>query len=214
MFYIVFTEYDKVKQPSGGYVIPSPVCRYAGRNKETALQEFKDFIDFAFSTSSPQTGRTHFAGFDTDLAFIKAFEEKDIKIPQEDVKPNDISLFKQNLDAAICAHTLRHSVHKFTKAIAVTKCDGCKAETVLHKNAYGMYLCADCWNDYLTTLNGQVEYVIGLASGEYKIAAFSEKDRKFIVEAWNMFKDKLGKTEEELLLIEEAAKATGLVFEE
>lgn len=212
MFYIVFTEYDKVKKPSGGVYAPAPVCRYVGRVKSAALEAFKDHVDFAFSTAAPYPGRTYFVGFDSDLDFIKVFEEKGIT-SLDDIKWKDISLFKNNLDVAVCSHVLRHSCHKFIKSIVVTKCNNCNADTILHKNAYGQYLCADCWNNYLTTVNGQVEYVIGLATGEYKITAFSEKDRKWIAEAWNTYKANLGKTEEELLTIETAAKEAGLVFE-
>jgi hypothetical protein len=213
MFYIVFTEYDRVKRPSGEYFKPLPVCRYVGRFKESALREFKAHIDFAFSTSSPYPGRTYFAGFDTDLDFIKTFEEKDIKVPQEDVTQNDILLFKSKLDVAICSHVLNHSCHKFTKSIINTKCSHCDTETTLHKNAFGEYLCVDCWNSYLTTVNSQVEYVIGLAFGEYKIGAFSESDRDTLVEAWKEHKYQLGKTEAELQAIEAAAREAGLSLE-
>ena len=210
MFYIVFTEYDRVKKLSGESFVPAPVCRYVGRSKNAALEEFKGHVDFAFSTSSPYPGRTYFAVFDADLDFIKAFEEKDIKIPQEDVTQHDILLFKNRLNIAVCSHVLNHSCHKFTKSMMITKCSGCGTETSLHKNAYGLYLCTDCWNRYLTTMTGQVEYVIGLASGEYKITTFSDSDRVSIVRAWSLYKDQLGKTEEELLAIEEAAKKAGL----
>lgn len=210
MFFIVFTEYDIVKQPTGGAYTPPPVCRYVGRNKFTAQKVFKDNVDFAFSTASPYSGRTYFVGFDSDLDFIKAFEEREIETPQEDVTPKDISLFKQNLDVAICAHVLKHSVHRFTKSMTATQCDCCKSEAVLYKNAYGQYLCTDCWNDYLTSDRGQVEYMIGVASGEYKRSSFSNEDCTAIQLAWFAYQDELGKTAEELSLIEAAARDAGM----
>ena len=217
MFYVVFTEYDRVKNHSGAYTTPAPVCRYVGSSKSDALEVFKDHVDFAFSTSSPYPGCTYFAGFSADLDFIKEFNqkltEKGSYIPQEDVTAKDIYLFKNKLNMAACSHMLKHSCYRFTKALIITECNQCNTEATLYKNAYGHYLCTSCWHRYLATENGQVEYVIGLAFGEYKITAFSEKDRALIVKAWNSYKGQLGKTADEILLIENAAKEAGLNFE-
>jgi hypothetical protein len=52
--------------------------------------------------------------------------------------------------------------------------------------------------------------MIGAASGEYKRSSFSNEDCNFIIKAWTAHKNELGKTKEELLLIEEAADAAGM----
>lgn len=214
MFYIVFTEYDIVKQPIGGAYTPPPVCRYVGSDKQSALNGFTNNIHHAFSTNSHYSGRTYFVCFDADLDIVKTLKEKkDVwGILPAEITQSDILLIKQNFDIAICTHVLRHSVHRFAKSVTAIQCDCCKAETALLKNAYGQYLCTDCWNDYLTTERGQVEYVIGATSGEYKGEAFSHIDRRYITNAWNEHSDELGKTAAELEAIEKAAEDAGIII--
>jgi len=217
MFYIVFSEYDFNELNQN---LPAMICQYAGRSKTAALETFSDIMHYVFSTSSTRSGKLHFACFDADLAFIKTFEQKikDIQeqnssfIFEEDVTVQDIRMFKKNLNMAICAHVLTHSCYKFINDFNHIECAECKkTNVVLRKNAYGSLLCTDCWNDkYMRTLNGQVEYVISLATGEYKIEAFSEDDRQKIAKCWITFKDKLNKTADEIAFIETTVKAAGL----
>lgn len=220
MFYIVFSEYDfdRLNQK-----IPAPICRYAGRLKSAALDIFSETMRFVFNTSSPLSGKLHFACFDADLDFIKTFEQKmnDIQAQKggfsyvDDTPVQDIFMFKKNLNVATCAHVLIHSCYKIINNFNTLECACCKkANIALHKNAYSKFLCSDCWNNqYMRTLDGQVEYVIGLATGEYRIAAFSEDDRLEVAKCWNTFKNKLNKTADEITFIENAAIRAGLNFD-
>ena len=37
----------------------------------------------------------------------------------------------------------------------------------LLKTAYGDFLCVDCWDDYICTDAGRLEYLIGICKGDY-----------------------------------------------
>ena len=50
------------------------------------------------------------------------------------------------------------------------KCDTHYRE--LLKTAYGDYICVDCWDEYINTDEGMLEYLIGICNDDYPISDF------------------------------------------
>ena len=50
------------------------------------------------------------------------------------------------------------------------KCDSHHKE-LLH-TAYDEFICVDCWDDYITTDHGLLEYMIGICNGDYPASDF------------------------------------------
>ena len=46
-----------------------------------------------------------------------------------------------------------------------TRCEDTGREYFI--TAYGDILCEDCWDDYICTDEGKVEYLIGICKGDY-----------------------------------------------
>lgn len=77
--------------------------------------------------------------------------------------------------------------------------------------AYGELLCADCYDDYLFTDEGKVEYLIGLVQGDYPMDMF---DPDFLGELgvqWNKHKKHLALPEDTIIYVESKAKLIGLL---
>ena len=53
------------------------------------------------------------------------------------------------------------------------RCAACGKELKsFSETAYGTKLCVDCWDDYLMTDRGKVEYIIGIVTGELDLKDF------------------------------------------
>jgi hypothetical protein len=103
----------------------------------------------------------------------------------DQVTSAQITAVMQNLDLATCVNILNASGYK-PKFILEHECFECEGSNVnVQKNAYGEYLCTDCWVDYLTTERGLVEYYIGIADGTYSKESFSAADLSKIEAAWS-----------------------------
>lgn len=82
---------------------------------------------------------------------------------------------------------------------------------VFFKTAYGDFLCEDCWDDYICTEAGILEYFLGFCREDYHSDEF---DADFVGEAVKSYKtnyDKLELTEEQRLELENKAKELGLL---
>lgn len=55
----------------------------------------------------------------------------------------------------------------------------------LLKTAYGYYLCEDCWDDYICTDEGRVEYLIGICRGDYPMSDFDADFLGAVAQSWN-----------------------------
>lgn len=210
MVYVVFAEFDKVRDPSKDlYIVPNPVCYYFGTVKDDAIEAFNNRVNSVFSTSVQYDGYLHFSVFDSEATFLEdiGIRENPLDIPIE-----DIYKVKKNLSLALCDNTLRYTRPKTVRVAA--KCGCCKStDKNLQKNAYGTWLCDDCWDNYwLRTSEGQIEYLIGLTTGEYSLTAFSTLDQIEMVKAWELFAESANKSESELNYIRTAAEAAGLNF--
>lgn len=81
----------------------------------------------------------------------------------------------------------------------------------LLKTAYGDLLCEDCWDDYICTDVGRLEYFIGFCREDYHPDEF---DADFVYEAVKSYQinyDKLDLTAEQLTELEQKAKELGLL---
>jgi hypothetical protein len=81
----------------------------------------------------------------------------------------------------------------------------------LLKTAYGDFLCEDCWDDYICTDAGRLEYFIGFCREDYHPDEF---DADFVYEAVKSYQinyDKLDITAEQLTELENKAKELGIL---
>lgn len=77
--------------------------------------------------------------------------------------------------------------------------------------AYGELLCADCYDDYLFTEEGKVEYVIGIVDGDYTMDCF---DADFLGELgvqWNKHRKYLALPDDTIAYVEKKAQFIGLL---
>lgn len=50
--------------------------------------------------------------------------------------------------------------------------------------AFGDPLCEDCWDDYICTPDGKVEYILGIARGDYPAAEFDDDFLREAAASW------------------------------
>ena len=91
------------------------------------------------------------------------------------------------------------------------RCVKCgKALKSFIETAYGEKRCPDCYDDYLMTDKGKVEYLIGIVSGELDIKDYDADFLGYIAVCWNRYRDELNMTLLKLSEIEEKAKQLGI----
>jgi hypothetical protein len=78
------------------------------------------------------------------------------------------------------------------------------------KTAYGDWLCEDCWDDYICSEAGRLEYLIGICSGDLPVEEF---DADFLGEVAKSYQKNCGKldlTPQQIAEIETKAKELGI----
>ena len=205
MYYIVFSR----KRHKDGGLISS--LYFKGASKSNAVIAFTNAAASSFNVTSAE-GDLYFAGFKSDLAFIKEIKKLNIKWTDSDCPPEDkeiINTVLRNLGLATCLNTLNISGYK-PKFAVVHECVECDSDSALvQKNVYGDHLCTDCWAKYWNTRKSLAEYVIGLANNTYKAESFNEEDKEAIVDAWlnkelDDYGEEIGNSNRTLLLDSEA----------
>ena len=86
-------------------------------------------------------------------------------------------------------------------------CDKCLTpafDTIL--NAYGALLCGDCWDEYICTPSGKVEYLIGIANADYPPSEFDADFICYAVFQWYKNRKHLDISDEEIAEIENKLK--------
>lgn len=76
--------------------------------------------------------------------------------------------------------------------------------------AYGELLCPDCYDDYLFTDEGKVEYIIGIVRGDYPMDYFDADFLGNAVTQWNKNKKYFELPTEAIADIESKAEIIGL----
>ena len=78
------------------------------------------------------------------------------------------------------------------------------------KTAYGELLCEDCWDDYICSDAGKLEYFIGFCREDYHPDEF---DADFVYEAvknWKLNSNMLDLTPQQIAEIETKARELGI----
>lgn len=79
------------------------------------------------------------------------------------------------------------------------------------KTAYGDWLCEDCWDDYICSDVGRLEYLIGICHGELPIEEFDADFLYEVVKSYRINYEKLDLTAQERFDIEQKARELGLL---
>lgn len=79
------------------------------------------------------------------------------------------------------------------------------------KTAYGDYLCEDCWDDYICTDVGRLEYLIGICNNDYPIEEFDADFLGEVAKSWRANCTMLSLTSQQRFEIEEKARELGLL---
>jgi hypothetical protein len=90
-------------------------------------------------------------------------------------------------------------------------CNCAKYTSNYLKTAYGYFLCEDCWDDYICTDEGRLEYLIGICRGDYPASEFDADFLCDVAESWKKNHDRLALPHREVVAIEYLAKAKGLL---
>lgn len=91
-------------------------------------------------------------------------------------------------------------------------CDCCdKKRKELLKTAYGEYLCEDCWDDYINTSEGRLEYLIGICNGDYPASDFDADFLFDVSKSWMLHRDKLDLDYKQKLALENRARKLGIL---
>lgn len=75
----------------------------------------------------------------------------------------------------------------------------------LLKTAYGDFLCEDCWDDYINTDTGRLEYLIGICNEDYPISEFDADFLCEVAKSWRTHVQLLDLTPQQRAEIEEKA---------
>lgn len=88
-------------------------------------------------------------------------------------------------------------------------CDKTRGEFL--KTAYGDFLCEDCWDDYICSDTGRLEYLIGICKEDYPMSDFDADFLYEVTKSWKINYNLLNLTPQERFDIEEKARELGLL---
>ncbi len=77
--------------------------------------------------------------------------------------------------------------------------------------AYGEKRCEDCYDDYLMTDKGKVEYLIGIYNEDYSISEFDADFLGHVAVCWTKYRDELDMRLPDIKNIEARARELGLL---
>ncbi len=78
-------------------------------------------------------------------------------------------------------------------------------------NAYGELLCEECWDKYINTPEGKVEYLIGIAKADYSASEFDADFICYAVIQWYKNRNQLDMSDDEIVEIENKLKQIKLL---
>ena len=92
------------------------------------------------------------------------------------------------------------------------RCANCdKTYGEFFKTAYGDWLCEDCWDDYICTSAGRLEYFIGICNGDYPIEEFDADFLCGVIKSWKANYTMIDFTPQQKFELEEKARELGLL---
>lgn len=91
-------------------------------------------------------------------------------------------------------------------------CEKCEKQTNdVFVTVFNETLCEDCWDDYLMTDRGKLEYFIGIAKGDLPISDYDADFLGHVSACWNKYKEELNHSSSDMAYYEEKAKELGLL---
>lgn len=90
-------------------------------------------------------------------------------------------------------------------------CYNCGKTSDRFLTAYGEYLCEQCWDDYLFTDAGKVEYIIGICRGDYPMDYFDADFLCHCAAMWHKYRAKLSISTVDIITIQFKAQLIGLL---
>lgn len=81
----------------------------------------------------------------------------------------------------------------------------------LLKTAYGDYICEDCWDEYICTDAGKLEYLIGICNNDYPMSDFDADFLCEVIMSWRAHSRMIDFTPQQRFEIEEKAHKLGLL---
>ena len=81
----------------------------------------------------------------------------------------------------------------------------------LFESLYSETMCEYCWDDYLMTDKGKVEYLVGIVRGDYPMKHFDADFLGHIAVCWRRYIYEINLTDDEIAEIEAKAEALGLL---
>lgn len=92
------------------------------------------------------------------------------------------------------------------------RCAKCgKSISSYRTTAYGEIRCLDCFDDYLMTDKGKVEYFIGLCTGKLKMKDYDADFLGHVAVCWNKYKEQLNISIQQIMAVEEKAECMGIL---
>ena len=93
--------------------------------------------------------------------------------------------------------------------VCCNKCDKVVGETFV--TAFGEVLCEDCWDNYICTREGKLEYLLGICKGDYPASEFDQEFLREAAESWNenreILRNQSSFTEKEIAWVDATAIA-------
>ena len=91
-------------------------------------------------------------------------------------------------------------------------CANCgKTKGEFLKTAYGDFLCDDCWDEYICTEAGKLEYMIGICNGDYPASDFDADFLGEVAVSWMTHYNMLDFTPQQRFELEEKARKFGIL---
>jgi hypothetical protein len=91
--------------------------------------------------------------------------------------------------------------------VRCNKCNKALGEYLL--TAYGDAICEDCWDEYVCSREGKLEYLIGICRGDYPATDFDDEFLLEAVESWNENKNLVALPKQLFTLAEINAQVLG-----
>ena len=91
-------------------------------------------------------------------------------------------------------------------------CDNCdQMGLALTKTSYGDYLCEHCYNEYINTEEGMLEFLVGICNDELDPEMFDADFLGEVAKSWQLHYDELDFTPLQCMQIEEKARELGIL---
>ena len=92
------------------------------------------------------------------------------------------------------------------------RCDKCGTTSgEILPTVYGELRCERCYDDYLMTDRGKVEYLIGIVTGALSIDDYDADFLGYVAVCWNRYRDELPLSNKDIAEIEILAAYLGLL---